>query len=218
MKKALLALGVVLALGLGGEVVARVVVNRAMSETLRVNAASEGASASVGGSVVVGLLTGRFASVHVDVDDATRNGFTVDRVVADLTDVRFSRGVFLGRRGDVSAGGGTAEVTITEDAVNDFFGETGLSVSFADGITGTFRTARFGEVSVRVSLQSQGGRLVLVPESLSGGGLRVPLPRVMPGLPLAFLPASTTVVDSAAAGGSLTVDLGFGPFTVPEGR
>ncbi len=218
MKKALVAVGALLVLAIGGEVAARAVVDRTVSDALRVNASARTASARVGGPVLLGLVAGRFASVHVDVEGATRNGLVVERVVADLSDVRFTRAVLVGRKGDVSAGGGTAQVTLGEDAVNASLARTGLRVSFDDAITGTFSVPRLGEVSVRVSLQSRGGNLVLVPEGVSGSGLRVPLPRAMPGLPLAFLPASTTLLDSSASGGSLRVDLRFGPFTVPEAR
>ncbi len=186
MRKALIALGIFVALLVGADLGLRALAQYWIAGQLRSSfGLQRRPSVSLGGfPFLPKLVTGRFHTVTVESNRSVRaDRFPVSAMDLTLRDVRFPPDQLLfGNKATIKARSGAGTVTLSEQDVNRAFPATiPVTIRLAAGKVYVRGSGQQGEVAT--NLQVTNNRLVLIPvEGSLPVEVRVALPVLVPGL------------------------------------
>ncbi|HEY3210564.1 MAG TPA: DUF2993 domain-containing protein [Actinomycetota bacterium] len=186
MRKALVAVGVVLVLLVGADLGLHALAQYWIAGQLQSSFDLERRpSVSLGGfPFLPRLVTGRFSSVTVESNGAVKTGrFSVSRVDLTLRDVHFQPDQLLfGNKATIKARGGSGTVILTERDINRAFPATiPVTIRLRGGKVRIRSSDLQGEVETKLRVSDN--RLVLMPvEGSLPVEMRVALPVLVRGL------------------------------------
>ncbi len=186
MRKALIAVGVVVALLVGADLGLHALAQYWIAGQFRTSFGLERRpSVSLGGfPFLPKLVTGRFRSVTVESNGSVETGrFPVSAVVVTLRDVKFPPDQLLfGNKATIKARSGAGTVTLSEQDVNRAFPATiPVTIRLVAGKVYVRGPDQQGEVQTKLRIADN--RLVLVPvEGSLPVEVRVALPVLVQGL------------------------------------
>ncbi len=186
MRKALIAVGVVVALLVGADLGLHALAQYWIAGQLRSSFGLEQRpSVSMGGfPFIPKLVTGRFRSVTVESNGSSKTGrFPVSAVVVTLRDVKFPPDqLLLGNKATIKARSGVGTVTLSEQDINRAFPATiPVTIRLVAGKVYVRASDQQGEVETKLRIADN--RLVLVPvEGSLPVEVRVALPALVQGL------------------------------------
>lgn len=201
MRKALIALLVLVALVLAGDFGLRAVTEARLAGTVQTRLGlEERPDVDLRGfPFFLHALRRRFPEASVEAGDVRVEGLAIDRVRIELDDVSFGFAAALaGGGGPISARNVRGTVEVTEDSLGSYLERRGVSLRVAlleSGNTRLSGTATVLETEVKLSAEGKlalaGGDVEFRPDRIEVGGgaevppsalaIRVELPEVIPG-------------------------------------